>query len=218
MGAQGQLARWAVANAIGMSIAFLAFIQTLMFLTFGLDFELHWSAEMIESLDPAEAERLLRTGLALGLPLAGAILTCSQVLAMRRRLPHVRAWVLAGPLGFTGITLLIWPFTAIWGDIPGPVEPFTIVGGGLMMTGILQWLSLRRQGIRATRWLFLWLAGMPLGMVVFMGLYLLVALVIPVSWAGEVALIGFSVGGTAAAVSGAHLFRSFPHVAASPEA
>ena len=217
MAAQARLARWTVTNAIGMSLAFLAFIQTLMFLAFGLDFGLHWSSTMAEDLDPAEAERLLRIGLVLGLPLAGAIFTSCQVLMIRSVLPRVGAWVLAGPLGFAVVILLIWPFTAIWGDLPGPVEPFTIVGGGLLLTGIFQWLSLRRQGIPATRWLLLWLAGMPLGMVVFMGLYLLVDLVISVSWAGEVALIGFSLGGTAAAVSGAQLFRALPVGAAATD-
>jgi len=31
-------------------------------------------------------------------------------------------------IGFAVPALVIWPLTAIWGDIPGPVEPFTIVG------------------------------------------------------------------------------------------
>lgn len=209
MAARRLVARWTITNAIGMSLAFLAFIQTLMFLAFGLSFELHWSSELVGSLEAAEAERLLRIGLLVGFPLAGAIFTSCQVLAVRDFLPRARTWILTGPLGFATVILLIWPFTAIWGDIPGPVEPFTIVGGGLLMTGILQWLSLRRQDVPATRWLLLWLAGLPLGMVVFMGLYSLLDLVMSVSWAGEVALIGFSLGGTAAAVSGAQLFRAF---------
>lgn len=208
MAARGLLARWTITNAIGMSLAFLAFIQTLMFLTFGLNFELHWSPELVESLEPVEAERLLRIGLLLGLPVAGVIFTSSQVLAVRGLLPSARTWILAGPLGFAVVILVIWPLTAVWGDLPGPIEPFTIVGGGLLMTGILQWLSLRRQDIPSTRWLVFWLAGMPLGMIVFMGLYSLLDLVMSISWAGEVALIGFSLGGTAAAISGAQLFRA----------
>lgn len=204
------LVRWSLANAIGMSLGFLAFIQTLMFLTFGLDFGLHWSSEVVENLnlEDAEKERLLRIGLVVGLPLAGTIFTSCQALILRGLLPHVRAWILAGPLGFAAVILLIWPFTAIWGDLPGPVEPFTIVGGGLLMTAVLQWLSLRRRDIATTRWLVFWLAGLPLGMVVFMGIYTLVNLVVSVSWAGEVALIGLSVGGTAAAISGKPLFRA----------
>lgn len=205
--------RWVLANAIGMSLGFLAFVQTLMFLAFGLDFGRHWSSEGVEHLtaeNPEYVERLLRIGLVVGLPLAGAIFTSCQALILRRLLPSVRTWILAGPLGFATVILLIWPFTAIWGDLPGPVEPFTIVGGGLLTTAVIQWFSLRRRGIAATRWLVLWLVGLPLGMVVFMGIYMLMDLVVSVGWAGEVALIGFCVGGTAAKLSGKPLFRAIP--------
>ena len=211
------LLRWAIANAIGMALGFLAFIQTLMFLGFGLDFGQHWSSEAAESLgaeNPEYAERLLRIGLVVGLPLAGAILTSCQAFVLRNLLPHVRIWILAGSLGFAAVILLIWPFTAIWGDIPGPVEPFTIVGGGLSMTAAIQWWSLRRRNIAGTRWFVLWLVGLPLGMVVFMLAYtLLDAVIAPgeqysIGWAGTVALIGFFIGGTAAAINGKSLFRA----------
>ncbi|HUE71355.1 MAG TPA: hypothetical protein VMP01_10765 [Pirellulaceae bacterium] len=202
---------WAIANASGMALGFFAFIQTLMFLGFGLDFGQHWSIEAAESFgaeNPEYAEQLLKIGLVVGLPLAGAILTSCQALVVRGLWPQVCTWILAGPLGFAAVILLIWPFTAIWGDIPGPVEPFTVVGGGLLATAIIQWLSLRRQGIAATRWLVLWIAGLPLGMVVFMGIYILIDLVVSVVWVAEILLIGFCVGGTAAALSGKSLFRA----------
>lgn len=57
--------RWTVASAIGMALGFLAFLQTLMFLGFGFDFQRHWSEAAVEALgeaDPANAERLLRVG------------------------------------------------------------------------------------------------------------------------------------------------------------
>lgn len=202
--------KWTIANGIGMSLGFLAFIQTLMFLAFGFDFGLHWSADAVELLEDAEAERLLRIGLVLGLPLAGTIFTSCQALVLRGKLLQLWTWILAGPLGFAAIILLVWPFTEIWGDIPGPVEPFTIVGGGLILTAVFQWLSLRRQGIAATRWLILWGVGLPLGMVVFMGIYILIDLMISISWAGEVALIGFFVGATAAALSTRALTAAIP--------
>lgn len=214
---QHPLVPWTIANAIAMSLGFLAFIQMLMFLSFGLNFEHHWSSQSVDSFaaeNPEAAEQLLRTGLLLGLPLAGAILTSGQALVVHGVLPRVRTWILAGPLGFAAIIALIWPFTAIWGDIPGPVEPFTIVAGGLLMTGVIQWWQLRRMGISATRWLVLWLAGLPLGMVVFMLVYTLLDEVLfpdsaySIGWVGEVALIGLFIGGTAAAVSGNSLFRA----------
>jgi hypothetical protein len=140
--------------------------------------------------------------------LAGTILTSFQAFLLRRSAVDLRLWVLAGPLGFIVPVLLIWPFTAIWGDIPGPVEPFTIVGGGLIGMACFQWYSLRRKGIGSKRWLFLWISGLPLGMIAFMGTYLLLDLVLPISWAAEVGLIGFATGGCAAALSGRALVRA----------
>jgi hypothetical protein len=58
------------------------------------------------------------------------------------------------------------------------------------------------------RWLFLWISGLPLGMIAFMGTYLLLDLVLPISWAAEVGLIGFATGGCAAALSGRALVRA----------
>jgi hypothetical protein len=211
------LLRWTIANATGMALGFLAFIQILMFLAFGLDFGLHWSSEVVDKWaaeNPEDAERLLRIGLVAGLPLAGAVVSSSQAWALRGRLSRLWQWILCGPAGFAVMILVIWPFTAIWGDLPGPVEPFTIVGGGLLVTAILQWWFLRRQGIAAKRWLVLWVAGLPLGIVVFMLAYtVLDAVIFPgaensIAWAGEVALIGLFIGGTAAAISGKPLFRA----------
>lgn len=82
------------------------------------------------------------------------------------------------------------------------------------MTAVLQWSLLRRRNVAATRWLVLWLLGLPLGMVVFALAYMLLDTVLlpnsefSISWAGEVALIGFFVGGTAAALSARALFRA----------
>ncbi|REJ74844.1 MAG: hypothetical protein DWQ36_13875 [Acidobacteria bacterium] len=201
-----------------MALGFLTLLQTVMFLSFGLDLEAHWSEQAIESrqaaLAPEDAERLLRLGLGIGLPLAGAVVAACQAWVLRGHLPRIWQWILCAPAGFAAIILAIWPFTAIWGDIPGPVEPFTIVGGGLLAAAGLQWLLLRRRHVQATRWLVLWIVGLPLGMITFMVAYtLLDALVSPsekysISWASEVALIGFFVGGTAAAISGTALFRA----------
>lgn len=192
---------WILANALGMSLGFLVFIETLMFLSFGFDFENHWSEAAVRGLE--DAERLLRIGLVSGLPLAGAVLAASQAWALRGRLSSRWQWVLCGPAGFAAMILVIWPFTAIWGDIPGPVEPLTIVGGGLLTTGVLQWLLLRRRGIDATRWLTLWIVGLPLGMVVTAAVIYGAGEVVGYPpWPLEVALIGFFLGGSAAALSG----------------
>lgn len=197
------LATWSLLNGIAMALAFLTFLHVLFALAFGLDFGRYWSESAVEDLE--NAERTLRLGLAIGLPLAGAVFTSIQATFLRRYAVGLRSWILAGPIGFVLPALVIWPLTAIWGDIPGPVEPFTIVAGGLVGTAVLQWLALRRSGMESKRWLILWCVGLPLGMVAFMLAYLLLDTVVSIGWAAEVGLIGFAIGACAAAVSGKSL-------------
>lgn len=194
------LATWILLNGIGMALAFLTFLHVLFALAFGLDFERYWSESAVEGIE--NAEQIMRLGLVIGLPLAGAVFTSVQATFLRRSNVDLRTWILSGPIGFVLPAILIWPLTTIWGDIPGPVEPFTIVAGGLVGTAVLQWLALRRRGMASKRWLILWCVGLPLGMIAFMLAYLLLDTVLSIGWAGEVALIGFAIGGCAAAVSG----------------
>ena len=199
------LTRWILANGVGMALGFLAFVNIVFFVAFGLQFDLYWT----EPQDDLEnAEELLRRALVLGLPLAGAIFTTFQAIVLRDYSVDLRSWIFAGPTGFAVPLLLIWPFTAIWGDIPGPVEPFTIVAGGLVGTAVFQWWTLRRKGMESKRWLLLWIAGLPLGAIAFMLAYTLIDMVYSISWAGEVGLIGFAIGSSAAAVSGRAFLRA----------
>lgn len=106
--------------------------------------------------------------------------------------------------------ILVWPLAelGIWGNIPGPVEPFGIVGGGLLMMASMQWLLLRRGGISAARPLLFWIAGIPLGMAVSIVVLLVWMDVFQagVPWAAEIAVYGLMVGGMAALVSGQALY------------
>jgi hypothetical protein len=127
-------------------------------------------------------------------------------------------------LGFVVPLLVIWILTEAWGNLPGPVEPFTVVGGGLLGVAVLQWCSLRRKGVTSKRWLILWCLGLPLGMIAFMlGYTLLDAVILPssefsIAWAWEVGLIGFTIGSVAAAVSGKSLLRAISKETAVPGA
>lgn len=210
----GFLGKWILASGTGMALGFLAFLYVLFFLGFGFDFDLYWSETAVESIE--DPERLLRLGLVIGLPLAGAIFTSFQAVVLRNSSVDLRLWILAGPAGFILPLLFIWPFVAIWGDIPGPVEPFTIVGGGLIGTAVFQWWSLYRRGMESKRWLILWVIGLPLGMVASGVAYYLIGLVSPVGWAAQVGLIGFAVGSCAAAVSGRTLLRTISAEDVSP--
>ena len=206
MTGSGFLTKWILASGTGMALGFLTFLNVLFALAFGLEFELYWSDTAVEGIE--DAERLLRLGLIIGLPLAGAIFTSFQAVVLRNSSINLRSWILAGPFGFLLPLLFVWPFTAIWGDIPGPVEPFTIVGGGLIGTAVFQWWSLYRNGMESKRWLILWVIGLPLGMVAFMVAYTLIDMVFSVGWAAEVGLIGFAIGSCAAALSGRALLRT----------
>lgn len=220
------LVRWTLANAVGMSLGFLTFLQTLMFLTFGLDFDLHWSAEAVEAKTAevgSEADRLNLIYHMIALPTMGAVLATFQAWILRDRLSRIWQWILCWPAGFVTVSLVIWSLREVWGDIPGPVEPFLILGVGLLAGGLLQWLLLRRRGIHATRWLVLWTLGMPLGMAVYLLVNTIIhfGLVVPgvldtISWALDVTTIGFCIGGTAAAISGKALFRAISPDAPPP--
>jgi hypothetical protein len=206
------LMKWILANGTGMALGFWTFLHFLFAISFGLDFEKYWSEAAVEGIE--NDEQLLRWGAAIGLPLAGAVFTSIQAPFLRNTSIDLRRWILAGPLGFVVPLLVIWILTEAWGNIPGPVEPFTVVGGGLGGVAVLQWWSLRRKGVTSKRWLILWFLGLPLGMVGFMlGYSLLDAAILPgsefsIGWAWEVGLIGFAIGSVAAAVSGRSLLRA----------
>ena len=116
-------------------------------LAFGTRFELYWDEAAVAGIENPDG--LLRFGLVLGLPLAGAIFASCQALVLRGRGVGLGAWILSGPLGFAAPILVVWPLAAIWGDIPGPVEPFFIVGGGLLATAAFQWRQ-SDLGVRGT--------------------------------------------------------------------
>jgi hypothetical protein len=203
------LIRWILSSGVGMSLGFLMFLNILFFLAFGLDFANYWSEEAVESIE--NAERLLRIGLASGLPLTGAIFTTTQTIALRGFAVRYGRWILAGPIGFLVPTLIIFPITSIWGNIPGPVEPLTIVGGGLVGTAAVQWIMVKRGGKGGLKWLVLWSFGLALGMLVYLASASLsesLRTLYSTSWATEVGVIGFLAGSLAAATSGHTLYES----------
>jgi hypothetical protein len=203
------LIRWIFLSGVGMSVGFLTFLNFLFFLAFGLNFENYWSEEATEGVK--NAEHLLRIGLAVGLPLAGAVFATTQSFALRRLGIRNWRWILAGPVGFLVPALIIWPITGIWGDIPGPVEPLTIVGGGLLGTAAVQWLMVGNGRKGLFKWLALWGLGLALGMLVYLASAFLsdsVRALYSENWAIEVGVIGFLAGSLAAATSGKTIFRS----------
>ena len=191
--------RWTLANALGMSLGFLAFIQFLMFYGHGLNFEMHWDFEAQENLDISENAML--GGIGIGLAVFGSVFSLGQAIILKQYLPKLWAWVLNGALGYIVVLLIIWPFIGIWGRIEGPVEPLTVVVGGTLFMLILQWRYLTKQGIKTAR-SFVWFGvGVLLGIIL---LLLLFKVGMNVPWAAEIAIIGLIVGGSAGFLSGRH--------------
>ena len=139
--------RWTLANALGMSLGFLASAQFLNFYEYGLNFEKHWIFG--DDLDMSDNARLIGKGI--GLAIFGSVFCLGQVLVLKQYLPKIWAWILNGALGYIVVLLIIWPLIGIWGRIEGPVEPLTIVLGGTLFMLILQWRYLRKQGIKPAR-------------------------------------------------------------------
>ena len=190
--------RWTLANALGMSLGFLAFIQFLMFYGYGLNFEKHW----IFGADIDMSENAMLIGIGIGLAVFGSVFSLGKAIILKQYLPKIWAWILNGALGYIVVLLIIWPLIGIWGRIEGPVEPLTVVLGGTLFMLILQWRYLRKQGIKPAR-PFIWFgAGALLGISPLALLLMVIGLNVP--WAAELAIMGFIVGGSAGFLSAKH--------------
>jgi hypothetical protein len=96
------------------------------------------------------------------------------------------------------------------GRIPGPVEPILFSVGGCSGAGVFQWLLLRRQGIKAAKWLQLWIVGLVVSILptALMFFLLQVPLGMSIPWSIEVFLHGVMCAGVAAWISGNALFTA----------
>jgi len=190
--------RWTLANALGMSLGFLAFIQFLMFYGYGLNFEMHW----VFGAESDMSENAMLIGIGIGLAVFGSVFSLGQAIILKQYLPKLGAWILNGALGYIVVLLIIWPFIGIWGRIEGPVEPLTVVLGGTLFMLILQWRYLRKQGIKPARPIMWFGAGFLLGIIPLLLLFMVIGLNVP--WAAEVAIMGLIMGGFAGFLSARH--------------
>jgi hypothetical protein len=136
----------------------------------------------------------------------GAILGSAQSFVTRSYSVPIMPWILATAAGFATISAVIIPliYFGVWGNIPGPVEPLIITVGGCSGAGVFQYMVLKRNQIRAAKWLGIWVVSLILGVipsgVIFMTLE--GPLGISINWPAQVALTGFLIGGFGALFSG----------------
>jgi hypothetical protein len=202
--------RWVVTNAIGLAVGFVAALQTGMLIEFGFDWRMHWN--WIERPLAQNATEYVST--LLSMLAGGTILGFAQAFILLRHSIPINRWILATVTGFGVAAIIIdWPLIAlgVLGAIPGPVEPIIVTVGGGSFAGIVQYLSLRRQGIVTPRWLLLWVGGLVAGIVPTAFLMIaLEGLGLAPSWPLEVFLNGFIIAGVAAWISGKALFAALP--------
>jgi hypothetical protein len=203
------LSGWTAANTVGAGLGFpLAIILGL--LARGADLPGAFRALSVISFDQLPPElrtqdfinpREAATGVA-----GGIFLALCQAIILRGRLPRLIPYVLAPALAFVVLFLtVIGPLTlaGYWGYIPGPVEPIVVSLGGAPLTAIVQWFVLRRQGVNATRWMALFVAGIAVGWILLIPLFVLIQNVmgIPVNWGIELLIVGSVLGATAGTMS-----------------
>jgi hypothetical protein len=152
------LLKWVSTNAVGLGVAFVALLQTGMLLEYGFDFERHW-----RGMPPTyPAPLIFYVKVLVSYVVGGTIFGLAQTWVLRSRSVPVRAWILATSAGYGLTAILLWPLiaTEALGNIPGPVEPIMATIGGASVAGVVQYLTIRRRGIVASRWVVLWVLGL----------------------------------------------------------
>ena len=196
-----ELFGWVTATGLGLGLGFVAVLQTGMLIEFGFDWKMHWN--WIE--EPAPQNAIEYVSILVSMLAGGLILGSAQALILRSRSMPVIRWVLPTVVGFGVVAVAIdWPLLAlgVLGNIPGPVEPLIVAVGGGSFAGIFQFLTLGRRGVRAKKWLFLWIVGLIAGVVPTALMMISVetaGLTLP--WALDVFLTGLIIAGVAALIS-----------------
>lgn len=187
---------WVLATSLGFCLAFLSFLPGQEAMKYflpkvvaersisGLPTHINPDA-LPDWLDRQSYEQMYQVNLIghiFAFLLFGLIVGMFQYYILRKILKRAGPWILGSVCGFTAILLfeVIKPHLVI-GPHEGPLEPIIIALGGGSLAGFFQWIYLRSTGVNATRWLFLWIGGIMVGIIAS------IAVIIPV----EILLVGF---------------------------
>jgi hypothetical protein len=200
---------WIAATSLGLCVGFPAALQVLRLIKYR---QLSWVGDWVGEDFVVHGNVYLAQFVAL--LVMGTILGASQSVVTRLHGVPVVPWIVATAVGFFSVSVVIIPmlYAGIWGNIPGPIEPLIITVGGCSLAGIFQYILLRRNQIRAGKWLGIWLGSLILSIVptavVFMTLEGLLG--IDINWPAQVALTGLLIGGFAALFSGQIFLKTLP--------
>ncbi len=136
----------------------------------------------------------------------GAILGSAQSFVTRSYSVPIMPWIAATAVGFITLLAVIIPlmYIEVWGNIPGPIEPLILTVGGCSLAGVFQYMVLRRNQIRAAKWLGVWVVSLILGIVPTAVIFMTLEgpLGISINWPAQLALSGLLIGGFGALFSG----------------
>jgi len=191
--------RWTVANALGMSLAFLATLQLLEFYKWGFNFDNHWVFGADDGKQLSFVAFFLHQASAL--TLFGLIFGFAQSRVLRDPRINTKHWVLTGVLGYLALLVVILPLYHFWGEIPGPFEPITLTLLGPLFMILFQWRLIKKQRLNPKLPLLLFFLGAFIGVVM---IAIIFSLGLDVLWAVEIAITGLLIGGMAGLLSANH--------------
>jgi len=200
-----ELLKWIFANAIGLGIGFLVYLQVSMVFEHGFDTEMYWKWV------PPEQNFTVYFGILISALVGGAILGWAQSRIIKTKNIKSNSWILATTIGFGLVVLINWPllYTGDLGNIPGPVEPLIFTVGGCIFAGAMQFFLLRRLGYNAKKWFLMLVVGLIVSVLLTGLFFTFVGDPLSISWPLEVFFSGFIIAGVTALISGKALFSVF---------
>lgn len=202
-----QLLKWIFANAFGLGIGFILFLQIGMTLRYGFNMEKYWKFGQPWDYSLWEYMRRLISSFVLG-----AFVGFVQYSIVKSINANIRLspWVSVTAIGFCLLTITVdWPLLYMeFGNLPGPLDPIIVTVGGGIFAGVAQYFYLRRKGILAKKWLLLWLTGLVLSLIPTALFFTFIGDHLKLSWPMEVFISGFLVAGVAAWISGNAFFSA----------
>jgi hypothetical protein len=200
------LLKWTFVNALGLGIGFLVCLQLMMIFAYGFDTEKYWQ------WIPPQQNFMSYFGILMGALVGGFIFGYAQSRIITKTGIKSASWILATVIGFGLLVLIDWPllYTGDLGTIPGPVEPLIFTVGGCIFAGFIQFLFLRKQHVKAKRWLLMWIVGLAISVLVTALFFTFIGDKIGLSWPFETFCSGFIIAGVAALISGKTLFKVLP--------